>query len=525
MARVSPLTRHASTAALTPMEMAGDIPPALLPFLQSNLSLAVGALLIVVLMGVRAASHDGDLRQDLKSAIRLLIAFIVLRLATWALPATAPEGMQKALQISWMLMFTFGGIRASVALALKVIRLRAPAVGTPKILRNVIDFTLYPLAVLPLLRTQFNVDLAGLVATSAVLSVVIGLALQETLGNLFAGLSLQLDRPFEVGHFIRIGTHTGRVVFIGWRSIRLANFRREVITLPNSMVAKELVLNFTQDPNPVGIDVEFRLSRDAAPNQVKHALLETMRETPLILPEPAPIARTLSYEESAIRYMVRFFIGDYGLADAVKEDLHTRLWYRLRRANIEIPYAQRTVHVRQETARTELSEDTIRSLLGAVDLFQSLDTEELDRLRQESLVRRFGAGERIIQEGDEGRTFYVLASGEVSVRTGKAQSEVTRLGRGSYFGEMCLLTGERRSATVVAVEDSLLLEVDRPTFARLFTEYPGLARQLSSMLAQRRTQLRAVAEASGTSNDAIPAEVGRILGRLRQIFGLNATHE
>ncbi|WP_238539659.1 mechanosensitive ion channel family protein [Corallococcus macrosporus] len=497
----------------------------MLPFLQSNLSLAVGALLIVVLMGVRAASHDADLKQDLKNAIRLLIAFIVLRLATWALPATAPGGLQKTLQVGWMLMFTFGGIRASVALALKLIRLRAPAVGTPKILRNVIDFTLYPLAVLPLLRTQFNVDLAGLVATSAVLSVVIGLALQETLGNLFAGLSLQLDRPFEVGHFIRIGTHAGRVVFIGWRSIRLSNFRREVITLPNSLVAKELVQNFTQDLDPVGIDVEFRLSRDTPPNQVKRALLETLKETPLVLPEPAPIARTLSYEESAIRYMVRFFIAEYGQSDGVKEDLHTRLWYRLRRENIEIPYAQRSVHVRQETARAELSEDTIRGLLAAVDLFQTLDSDDLDRLRQELLVRRFGAGEHIIQEGDEGRTFYVLASGEVSVRTGKSRSEVTRLGRGGYFGEMCLLTGERRSATVVAVQDSLLLEIDRPTFARLFSEYPGLARQLSSMLAQRRTQLRAVAEATGTSNDAIPAEVGRILGRLRQIFGLNATHE
>ncbi|WP_191262038.1 mechanosensitive ion channel family protein [Comamonas sp. JC664] len=505
--------------------MAGDIPPALLPFLQSNLSLAVGALLIVVLMGVRTSSHDADLRQDLKSAIRLLIAFIVLRLASWALPESAPGGVQKTLRVAWMLMFTFGGIRASVALALKLVRLRAPAVGTPKILRNVIDFTLYPLAVLPLLRTQFDVDLAGLVATSAVLSVVIGLALQETLGNLFAGLSLQLDRPFEVGHFIRIGTHAGRVVFIGWRSIRLSNFRREVITLPNSMVAKELVQNFTQDLNPVGIDVEFRLSRDTPPNQVKSALLETLRETPLVLPDPSPIARTLSYEDNAVRYMVRFFIAEYGQSDGVKEDLHTRLWYRLRRENIEIPYAQRTVHVKQETARAELTEDTIRQVLGNVDLFQALKPEDLDRLRQESLVRRFGAGERIIQEGDEGRTFYVLASGEVSVRTGKSQSEVTRLGRGSYFGEMCLLTGERRFATVVAVQDSLLLEVDRPTFARLFSEYPGLARQLSSMLAQRRTQLRAVAEASGASTDAIPGEVSRILGRLRQIFGLNATHE
>ncbi|WP_281404449.1 mechanosensitive ion channel family protein [Pyxidicoccus fallax] len=497
----------------------------MLPLLQSHLSLAAGALLALVLLAVRTGTGDKDLRRDLNGAIRLLFAFLALRLAAWALPETASGAVRKTVEVGWMLTFAFGVIRASVAFGLKLMRLRASSVAPPKILRDVIDFTLYALAALPILKTQLSLDLTGLVATSAVLSVVMGLALQETLGNLFAGLSLQLDRPFEVGHFIRIGNHAGRVVYIGWRSIRLATFRREIITLPNSMVAKELVQNFTQDQEPVGIDVEIRLSLEAPPNQVKSALLDVMREIPQILVEPPPLARTLAYDESGIRYMVRFFLADYALADTVKEDLHTRLWYRVRRENIEIPYPQRTVHVRQQVARTELSEDTVRGLLRAVDLFQGLAAEDLDQLRQEMVVHRFGKGERIIQEGDEGRTFYVLASGEVSVRAGRTQAEVTRLGRGGYFGEMSLLTGEKRSATVVAVEDSLLLEVDRPTFARLFEQYPGLARQLSALLAQRRTQLRALAQASGSGSDAIPAEVGRILGRLRQIFGLSATHD
>ncbi|MCY1015074.1 mechanosensitive ion channel family protein [Pyxidicoccus sp. MSG2] len=497
----------------------------MLSLLQSNLSLALGALLAVILLAVRTATQDKHLQRDLNGAIRLLIAFLVLRTVAWTLPETAPTVLVKVVRVGWMLTFAFGLIRASVGFGLKLMRLRARSEAPPKILRDVIDFTLYALAAVPILKTQLSLDLTGLVATSAVLSVVMGLALQETLGNLFAGLSLQLDRPFEVGHIIRIGSHAGRVVHIGWRSIRLATFRRELITLPNSMVAKELVQNFSEDQEPVGVDVELRIAHDAPPNQVKATLLDVMREIPQVLVEPPPLARTLAYDESCIRYMVRFFLADYALADAVKEELHTRLWYRLRRENIDIPYPQRTVHVRQEVARTELSEDTVRSLLRAVDLFQPLGPEDLDRLRQEVVVHRFGKGERIIQEGDDGRTFYVLASGEVSVRAGKLQAEVTRLGRGGYFGEMSLLTGEKRAATVVAVEDSLLLEVDRPTFARMFEQYPGLARQLSALLAQRRTQLRALAQAGGGGADPIPAEVGRILGRLRQIFGLNATHD
>ncbi|MCE9667024.1 mechanosensitive ion channel family protein [Myxococcus stipitatus] len=497
----------------------------MLPFLQSNLSLAVGALLVLVLLGARAASHDADLKRDLTGALRLLVMFLVVRVAAWALPATTPPGPMKALQVAWMLTFAFGVIRAGVGFGLKLARLRSTSVATPKILRNVIDFLLYTMAAVPILQTQLNLDLTGLVATSAVLSVVIGLALQETLGNLFAGLSLQLDKPFEVGDFIRIGEHTGRVAQVNWRSIRIMTFRRELVTLPNSMVAKEQLKTFSQDREPVGVDAQVRASYDTPPNVMKAALLDVAREIPQVLVEPPPIARTLAFDESCVRYMVRFYVNDFSLADAVTEELYTRLWYRLRRDGVEPPLPQRVLRGRDDGPRPELPVDTVLRLLRAVDLFRPLSDTDLERLGKEVHVRRFGRDEHIIQEGDEGRTFYVLASGEVSVRAGKGQAEVTRLGQGGYFGEMSLLTGERRAATVVALQDSLLLEVDRPTFARLFAENPGLARQLSALLAHRRTQLLALAQASGGHADPLPAEVGRILGRLRQIFGLHASHD
>ncbi|WP_338867125.1 mechanosensitive ion channel family protein [Myxococcus stipitatus] len=497
----------------------------MLSFLQSNLSVAVGAVLLLILLGARASTQDQDLKRDLNGALRLLVMCLVVRLIAWALPQSTPPGLMKALLVAWMLTFAFGVIRASVGFGLKLARLRSPSVATPKILRNVIDFLLYTLAAVPILQTQLNLDLTGLVATSAVLSVVIGLALQETLGNLFAGLSLQLDKPFEVGDFIRIGEHTGRVAQVNWRSIRIMTFRRELVTLPNSVVAKEQLKNFSQDREPVGVDAQVRASYDTPPNVMKAALLDVVREIPQVLVDPAPIARTLAFDESCVRYMVRFFVNDFSLADTVTAEVYTRLWYRLRRDGVESPVPQRVVRMREDKPTPELPEHTVLRLLRAVDLFEPLADADLERLGQEVHVRRFGRDEHVIQEGDDGRTFYVLASGEVSVRAGKVQAEVTRLGQGSYFGEMSLLTGEKRAATVVALEDSILIEVDRPTFARLFGEHPGLARQLSAILAQRRTQLRAVAEASGAGTDPIPAEVGRILGRLRQIFGLHASHE
>lgn len=493
----------------------------MLPFLQSHIPLAVGVLLAVLVLGARSMSSDKELRRDLRGALVLLVAFLALRLTSFALEGRLPTSWAKLLGVSWMLAFTFGCIRAGVGLGLRVVRMRSQAT-MPKILRDVIDFVLYALAALPILQTELHLNLASLLATSAVLSVVIGLALQDTLGNLFAGLSLQLERPFQVGDVIQIGDTLGRVVQIAWRATRIATWRREIVTLPNSKVAKEVVKNFSSSQEPVGVDQFLGLSLEAPPNQVKAAVVETLREVPFVLAEPAPMCRTWAYEEWCIRYQVRYFVADYQHADAVREEFYTRLWYRLRRDGLELPHPQRTVNVRTEPPRPDVSAESVLELLRSVDLFTLLEPGELERLRGELHVRRFGKGEQIIHEGERGHTFYLVASGEVSVRTGKSLVEVTRLRRGHYFGEMCLLTGEPRAATVLAVEDAVLLALERPTFARLFASNPGLARQLSALLAQRRTQLRAVAEASGATHDAVP-EAGRIFGKLRQIFGL--THD
>jgi CRP-like cAMP-binding protein len=285
------------------------------------------------------------------------------------------------------------------------------------------------------------------------------------------------------------------------------------------MVAKEVVRNFSYGYEPVAIDIYVSLTYDTPPNQVKLAVLDVLRESSLVLQDPVPLCRTWAFEESAISYQIRYWVADFANADNAKEELYTRLWYRLRREGIELALPRRVVHMRNEAAaRPEFSSDTVLELLRAVDLFTLISEEELEQLRSNLVARRFGKNERIIQEGEEGKTFYLVVSGEVSVRTGKGQ-EVTRLKRGNYFGEMSLLTGEPRAATVVALEDSVLLELGRPAFATMFASKPGLALQLSALLAQRRTQLRAVAEAGGHGMDPAP-EAGRILGRLRQIFGL-----
>ncbi len=488
----------------------------MLTFVQSHLLLTVGGALALVVLVARAVSSDPTFRRDLRGSLIFLAAFCVLRLAEKELGSLLHERVLQMLRVGWMLALAFAFIRAVVSFGIQLLRLRSPT-PPPKILRDVLDFTLYLIAVLPILKTQLDIDLRSLVATSAILSVVLGMAMQDTLGNLFAGLSLQLERPYQVGDWVTIKDVTGRVVQIGWRATRIETFRKEAITLPNNVCSKEAVKNYSRGGMPVAADIYLNASYDRAPNEVKSAVLELLQQVPLVLSEPPPLCRTWGFDEKGIRYQVRYYVEDFGQADWVMEEIYTRIWYRFRREGIELPYPQRTLHVRGGEASSEFSEETLAEMLRRVDLFKVLREDERASLRKEMVPKRFAKGEPIIEQGEPGKTFYLVGSGSLSVRANGV--EVSRLTRGNYFGEMSLLTGEPRSATVVALTDVVLLELDRPVFARLFEEHPELAPKLSGMLAHRRTQLDAAMTASGET--VHPTDEGRILGRLKNIFRLS----
>ena len=317
----------------------------LLQLLQSHGLLAACAGLLVSLIGLKALSTDPQFKRDLRGAASLLAGYLVLRTVDLYQGARLAKPLHQTLELAWMLALAFGFIRLAVSLLLKLARLRARP--TPKILRDVLDVTLYLVATLIIVRREFQIDLSSLLAGSAIVSVVIGLALQETLGNLFAGLAIQLERPFQVGDIISVGNDIfGRIVQIGWRATRVENKRREVISLPNTTFSKQGVKNYSRGGEPVGFDTYLVLTYETPPNRVKAVVRETLAEVPLILAEPVARVRTWSYENSGIKYRIRFYVADVARANTVRDEILTRLWYRLRREGIEVPYEQRVVHLR-----------------------------------------------------------------------------------------------------------------------------------------------------------------------------------
>lgn len=481
-------------------------------FLQGHLGLVLGVVAFIAALFTTRLAKDDRHRADVLGALRWLGLFVFIRLNAFWLEAVLPPEWHRYLRVSWMLALGFGVVRYVVASALWL-RRRLTEVRSAKIHRDVLDFIIYVLITIPILKTQLKLDVTTMLGTSAVLSLVLGFALQDTLGNLFSGLSLQLESPFDVGDFIKVGDKEGRVVQIAWRSTRIETLRREAITIPNSLIAKEKVTNYSRGGLPVAIDLDFGASYSAAPNVVKAEVMEALREAPLVLNDPPPWVRVECFDDSAVRYQTRFFIQDYAAVPHVTDEVLGRLWYRFGRNGIEIPFPQRVLHFRPEPPKPEPDV----KLLAELPLFKPFPMEEAVALSKSAIERRFGAGEEIITEGRQGTSFYMMVSGKASVRVGSPAREVATLERGAAFGEMSLLTGEPRAATVVATEDCTLLEMGRDAFSRHLEAHPERIAQLATLIEERKAGIAAVWTTSVTDTTPLP---GKALDRLRDIFRL-----
>jgi CRP-like cAMP-binding protein len=224
-----------------------------------------------------------------------------------------------------------------------------------------------------------------------------------------------------------------------------------------------------------------------------------------------------AFGDSAVSYLVRFYVRDYSAGLKARDQVLSQLWYRFGRDGIEIPFPQRVVHLRQPSAADRRPAE---ALLSHLDLFKKFPPAELASIARAAEERRFGAGEEIVTEGREGSTYFIVVSGLLSVRVGAERKEIATLSRGEAFGEMSLLTGDPRSATVVALEDSVVFELGREIFAKHFEQNPKRARELAEVLAKRKAELDAA-----TAEGAAPAEARdaeSVFERLAKIFRLRS---
>ncbi|MEA2625443.1 MAG: hypothetical protein QOD06_1488 [Candidatus Binatota bacterium] len=479
---------------------------------------AVGfALCGLVAIGWLALRRREDGRRFGGAVVFLAASFVFESLLPW-LPVGSKTAM--TLHALALLCFCFGLVRGVVVAADLAARRKRSHFST--IFRDLVTLLLYGIIVLVVLRVTVAVDVTPLLATSALVTAVIGLALQETLGNVFSGLSLQTQKPFEPGDWIRFGGYLGRVQGIGWRSTGLVTRSLELLDVPNAQLAREVITNYRG--RAVGDELFVAAAYDSPPNHVKAVILEVLRSCAEIVESPPPQAWVVDYGDFAIKYRLRFWMVDYAKQDLVRDEVMTSVWYAFRRNGIEIPYPIRDVRVHDAAAgtrgRDELARERVEAL-RRVDFLRELDDEELGVLASSVAEIEFGRGEIVFREGETGDTFFLIRRGTLEVVTGGAngvETHVADLTPSAFFGEMSLLSGEPRSATIRAKTDATLLVVEREGFEQLFRQRPGFAEGISRVVAERQEELRQRRE-QHAATDGVEGRSRRLLARMHAIFG------
>ncbi|KPJ54300.1 hypothetical protein AMJ39_00700 [candidate division TA06 bacterium DG_24] len=405
-------------------------------------------------------------------------------------------------------------------------------VKIPVLFRTIIRWILVLIVIFALLKSLYpQFSLAPLFATSAVAAIVIGIALQDILGNLFSGIALNFERPFDIGHWITVGTDTGQVVDMSWRATRIRTLGNDYVIMPNGSLAKEKIINYSVPTRAHAREIEVGVSYGVPPGEVKRRMIEASLEVPRVLRRPAPIVRLQGFDDFSVRYVVKFWTADFAAHLDIEDEVRTKIWYRFKRTGIEIPFPIRTVYLHQvteeEAERERRAEvDRHRELLKRVEIFAPLSEDELARISRQLRLGRFARGETLVTQGEPGDSFYIIVSGEVSVTVRDAEghsAEVARLGDGSFFGEMSLLTGAPRNATVTALQDTNVLIVDKAQFATILERNPAIAEELCKILDEREKATRArLLEAKEVPIEEREATRRSILHGIRRFFGLKS---
>ncbi|HAC65580.1 MAG TPA: mechanosensitive ion channel protein [Cyanothece sp. UBA12306] len=363
----------------------------------------------------------------------------------------------------------------------------------PDLLLDLIRFFIVTCIAAVILSTVWKVDLGALLTALGVGSLVIGLALQDALKNLFSGILLLFERPFSLGDWLQVENTIGKVIKVNWRSVYLQTRDYDCVVIPNSILAQG---NFTNYNKPNNLHVEkftFGFSYDDPPNKVIEVLKEVALSTEGILSTPKPWVRIEGYQDFFIAYQVGIFVKSYEKMLDIRNDFVVRVWYAAKRYYLTIPYPIQTEY---QVDMSKLSKPNpitkVTEVMRSLPNFGTLAAEQLTKEKEPTKLRHYAKGEWVFQEGKRILGLHLILNGQVAVLVKDSlgnQQEIARLSRGEFFGEKVLLTGEVSDVSAIALEDLEVAILSPEVVTTLLDQTPRLAREFSELLETRRKEI------------------------------------
>lgn len=481
----------------------------MLPSNATGSYVTAGIALLAATVAVWLVAKNPALRRRLRLTLALAVAAILAHLARVGAPV--PEGFLGNLLRLEQLLLTLGAIQGGLTLLFHPWFSAQSTERAPGIVQGAVVISVFLLVVTLVFPDQ-------LLAASAVGAVVVGFALQDTLGNFFAGLALQIDRPFRPGHWIEVGPFQGRVTEITWRATRIQTKTGNLVIVPNNIIGKDAITNYSEPHAPTRLFVEVGTGYEVPPNVARDAIAAALVGCPRVLATPEPDVVLMEFGASALIFRARFWVQEFEQDERARDQVRTAIYYEFRRRGIEIPWPIQIEYQRQEAVRDPaIEQERYARQIAALPIFSTLGPDAHAALAGAARELLFGRDEVIVREGDAGRSMFLVINGAVAVTVGPARREVAVIRAGGYFGEMSLLTGDPRSATVTACGDSVLLEISADAFGAHVRSHPSVLETLADAALVRHGELESVKAAP----EATPASAkASLLVRIRTFFGL-----
>jgi len=379
-----------------------------------------------------------------------------------------------------------------------------------KILSDIIAACIYVCSALAILGFVFALPLQGIVATSGVIAIVVGLALQNTLGDVFSGLSLSVEKPYEIGDAVLLeGGVEGEVIQINWRSTHLRNSQNDVVIIPHSSMAKMRIQNHSAVTARYGGNLSVVVDSRNEPQLALEILKQAVMACPIILQEPVPSVAAIEFKDDRITYNVYFSTSSFASAEEARSQILTQLWKRARPGH----------HLSDSGPIFFFGEE---ELVDRLSIFEPLSAEEKKQLSARVVRRHFKAGEQLLMQGAKAESVQFVFFGVIRItHQGQDARELKlgRLGPGDSFGKISLLTGMAASATFTALSSGLLLGLCSADLKPILESRPELAESFSHLVAKQQHHLAILGEAA---IHRVGVEQTDLLSRIRTFFHLNA---
>lgn len=381
---------------------------------------------------------------------------------------------------------------------------------------DLIAAAIYICTGLIVIKSVLALPIGGVLATSGIVAIVLGLALQSTLADVFAGIAVGIEAPFQVGHRISLGKNIeGRVVEMNWRSVRIQTDGADIAIVPNSIVSKLEILNRSVPSKTRSESVRLWCPATADSDRVINALTEATLLCPGLLESPAPSITLTQMGPRCHGYTISFSVADTQLLSPTKSQL-------LQHAHKQLYHAGLLAEEPKRRARA-LQGLSTRRVLSELLLLESLEPAQIDGLAQQVVTRLLEPGDVLFSEGAADCTLYVVASGVLeATKDGGSGHALTlgRLGAGEYLGELGLLTGAPHAATARARTHCLIYQLSHDAIAPLLSAHPGMMATLEQSVHRGMDLLNRRVAASASE---VVRNRGELLDRIREFFRFRAT--